>query len=140
VELLSTSSLLEASWCFLLLVLLLLSLLCCSSNPSIVLHCFVSADLLFVLSIPFMSCQDLYACPYHHGKHLEEHCSHVTTPMVLLPLGSDRQANGEWQHLQAPTSTSPCLTEWVPAPLPCLDVDYKIISQSFSTRSSYLIC
>jgi len=38
------------------LVSLLLSLLCCSSNPSIVLNCFVSADLLFVLSTPFISC------------------------------------------------------------------------------------
>jgi len=30
---------------------------CCSSNPSIVLNCFVSADLLFVSSIPFNYCQ-----------------------------------------------------------------------------------
>jgi len=41
---------------FLSLVSLLLPLFCCSSNPSIVLNCFVSADLLFVLSILFNSC------------------------------------------------------------------------------------
>jgi len=59
VELSSTISLLEVSWCFLLLVSLLLSLHLLQLLPSFCLNCFVSAELLFVLSIPFKTYQTL---------------------------------------------------------------------------------
>jgi len=36
-------------------------------------------------------------------------------------------AYGEWQHAYAPPCTSPYLSQWAPAPWPCLDMDYPRI-------------
>ena len=46
-----------SSGAFLLLILLSLLLSCCSPTHPFVLNSFVIADLLFVVSIPFISCQ-----------------------------------------------------------------------------------
>ena len=42
--------------------------------------------------------------------------------LLWLPI-----AYGEWQHAYAPPCTSPCLSQWAPAPWPCLDMDYPRI-------------
>ena len=42
--------------------------------------------------------------------------------LLCLPI-----AYGEWQHAYAPSCTSPCLSQWAPAPWPCLDMDYPRI-------------
>jgi len=56
--------------------------------------------------------QDLSSKPYAFAstsrRTLEEHCSYVVIPMILLPTGSNRDVYEECQNSQASSCTSPC--------------------------------